>query len=229
MSDNPLFVLDAEWVADLEREEAHRFEFARGRTARRSRYGFRPGSPDVPVGSPITEENGVSPASPSSSACPEPDVLEDLLARWDDQRKPARSSWSSTSRIIREPTGTDSAATKLELAVEAALGAIDWFGPRDVVGPRLLDGLGPEGDPGDAQLVPPGVVDEAQEVALEEQLTEELLPKTSTPLYTATQQAFEDVTAAYEPDSISAVVLLSDGVNDDADPNDDGGDQLEGC
>ena len=74
------------------------------------------------------------------------------------------------------------------------------------------------------QLVPPAVVDEAQRRALEEALIE-LVPN-ATPLYTATLQAFEDVTAAYEPASINAVVLLSDGVNDDADSSDDQ-DQLE--
>lgn len=48
-----------------------------------------------------------------------------------------------------------------------------------------------------------------------------LFPTNGTPLYTATQQAYDDAVAAYDPDSINAVVLLSDGVNDDGDTADD--------
>ena len=225
MSDNPFFVLEAEWVSDLERAGAHRFEEFVQEPDNQERvleYGFRPGNPDVPVGPPITEENGVDPDEPQLLSLPEPAVLEDLLVRWDDQRKPARVELViDVSGSMREPAGTDSAATKLELAVEAALGAIEQFGPNDVVGLRVFSTkLGPDGDQEMLQLVPPGVVDEAQEAALEEELTG-LLPESSTPLYTATQQAFEDVTAAYDPDSINAVVLLSDGVNDDGEPSDD--------
>ena len=48
-----------------------------------------------------------------------------------------------------------------------------------------------------------------------------LAPTNGTPLYTATQQVYEDAVAAYDPGSINAVVLLSDGVNEDGDNTDD--------
>jgi Ca-activated chloride channel family protein len=42
-----------------------------------------------------------------------------------------------------------------------------------------------------------------------------------TPLYRATQSAYEDQLATYDPSRINAVVLLSDGMNDDGEPDDD--------
>ena len=63
-SDNPFFILDAEWVSDTEREGAERFEAFVQEPANQERvleYGFRPGNPDVAVGSPITPDNGVDP------------------------------------------------------------------------------------------------------------------------------------------------------------------------
>jgi Ca-activated chloride channel family protein len=48
-----------------------------------------------------------------------------------------------------------------------------------------------------------------------------LFPTNGTPLYTATQDAYEDAVSSYDPASINAVVLLSDGVNDDGDQGDD--------
>ena len=241
MSDNPFFVLDAEWVSDLERKGARQFEeFVQEPTnqERVLEYGFRPGNPEVKKVSPaITEANGVDPTEPQPLfSMPEPAVLDDLLTHWKEQRKPARVELViDISGSMSDPAGDDSGATKLELAVDAALGAIDQFGPRDVVGLRVFSTklgqeefptiLGPEDEQEMVQLVAPGVVDEGQRRALEEALID-LVPTNGTPLYRATQQAFEDVTAAYDPDSINAVVLLSDGENDDGD-GDDSDDQAQ--
>jgi Ca-activated chloride channel family protein len=225
MSDNPFFVLDAEWVSDLEREGAHRFqEFVQepGNQERVLEYGFRPGNPDVALGPPITPDNGVDPTQPETLlTVPEPAVLVDLLDRWAEQRKPARVELViDVSGSMGEPAGTDSAATKLDLAVEAALGAIDeGFGPNDIVGLRVFS-TDLENGQDMLQKVPPAIFDETQRAALKEALTD-LRPENSTPLYAATQQAFEDVTAAYDPRYINAVVLLSDGVNDDGDGSND--------
>ena len=42
-----------------------------------------------------------------------------------------------------------------------------------------------------------------------------LLPVAGTPLYTVTQDSFTYIAENYDPDRINAVVLLTDGVNDD--------------
>jgi Ca-activated chloride channel family protein len=177
----------------------------------------------VKVGPPITEANGVDPDEPQTLlSVPEPAVLADLLEGWKAQRKPARVELViDVSGSMADPADGGSGPSKLDLAVEAALGAIDEFGPRDVVGLRIFStDLGPNGGQEMVQVVAPKAVGEGQRVALKEALSE-LVPNSGTPLYSATQRAFEDVSAAYDPSSINAVVLLSDGFNDDANSSDD--------
>ena len=225
-SDNPFFILDAEWVSDTERGGAERFEAFVQEPANQERvleYGFRPGNPDVAVGSPITPENGVDPTEPKTLLeVPDPPVMIELLERWEDQRKPARVEvLLDISGSMGDPAGEEAGPTKLDLAVEAAVNAIGQFGPRDVVGLSIFStGIGTPGNPDVVELVPPRVMDEGQRRAMEDALAM-LTPTNGTPLYTATQQIYEGAVAAYDPGSINAVVLLSDGVNEDGDNTDD--------
>jgi Ca-activated chloride channel family protein len=82
-SDNPLFVLDAPWVSEAQRNGAKRFEAFVQRPANQRKvleFHFRPGNPDVAVGAPITEANGVDPDQPTTLLdVPTPPVMVDLL------------------------------------------------------------------------------------------------------------------------------------------------------
>ncbi len=146
----------------------------------------------------------------------------ELLERWEDQRKPARVEvLLDISGSMGDPAGEEAGPTKLDLAVEAAVNAIGQFGPRDVVGLSIFSTrIGTPGNPDVVELVPPRVMDEGQRRAMEDALAM-LTPTNGTPLYTATQQIYEGAVAAYDPGSINAVVLLSDGVNEDGDNTDD--------
>ena len=83
----------------------------------------------------------------------------------------------------------------------------------------------------EAQHVAPGTEalarpeHEGQRARLRDQI-EGLFPQNGTPLYEATQEATETIQQAYDPEKINAVVLLTDGVNDDGDTSDDA-DQLD--
>ena len=139
-SDNPLYVLDAEWVDDDEAAGAEQFiDFvaAAARTrSRSSRYGFRPGNPDVSIGSPIDDSNGVDPDQPQTLLeVPEPEVLTQLLDDWQDQRKPARVLLLiDVSGSMSEVADPDTGATKLDLAKQATITALDEFNDDDEVG-----------------------------------------------------------------------------------------------
>jgi Ca-activated chloride channel family protein len=74
-------------------------------------------------------------------------------------------------------------------------------------------------------LVPIGTMDEGQRSELRRQI-EGLFPQNGTPLYQATQEAADLIHDNYDPSLINAVVLLTDGVNDDGDQSDDA-DQLD--
>ena len=63
-SDNPLYVLDADWVDDDEAAGAQQFIDFLGQPENQEqilRYGFRPGNPDVAIDDPIDPSNGVDP------------------------------------------------------------------------------------------------------------------------------------------------------------------------
>jgi Ca-activated chloride channel family protein len=226
-SDNPLYVLDADWVDDQEAAAAQRFiEFVQERDnqERILEYGFRPGNPDVSLGSPIDDSNGVDPEQPQTLLeVPEPEVLTELLDDWQDQRKPARVLLLvDISGSMDETADPETGATKLDLAKQATITALDEFNDDDEVGLWVFStDLGTTDDPEGRylELVPTGRIGDVRE-ALKNKVRD-LLPTNGTPLYAATQLAYEEQVASYDPTRINAVVLLSDGVNDDGDDDDD--------
>jgi Ca-activated chloride channel family protein len=229
-SDNPLITLDAEWVSQDEKDAAAKFiEFVQEpeNQQRVLEFGFRPGNPDVALGDPIVAENGVDPDQPQTLLeVPEPEVMVALLDKWDRQRKGAQvvllMDVSGSMGDIGDP---DTGETKLDLAKRAAIDALADFAEQDEVGLRIFStDLGPSGTAEFVDVVPVGpIADQRDQLA---GAIDDLVPTNGTPLYSATQAAYEDAVAAFDPDRINAVVLLSDGVNDDGDTSDDD-DQLD--
>jgi Ca-activated chloride channel homolog len=222
-SDNPLFVLDAPWVDEAEAAGAERFvDFVQQPENQRKvlEFGFRPGNPAVPVGEPIDAEHGVDPDQPQTLLeVPEPAVLSSLLERWEDQRKPARVLLlMDVSGSMGDLADPETGATKLDLAKEATIAALDDFNDEDEVGLWVFSTDLPGGAM-HTELVAPSRVGDVRE-SLESRLRS-LAPLNGTPLYLATQAAYEDQLARYDPNRINAVVLLSDGMNDDGEPDDD--------
>jgi Ca-activated chloride channel family protein len=220
-SDNPFFVLDADWVTPEQAQAAGLFEEFVQRPENQQRvleFGFRPGNPQVPIAAPITPDLGVDPEQPQTTlAVPDPAVLVELLERWDTQRKSARVLIVlDVSGSMGDPAG-DGSATKLELAVDAVGASLDQFADRDAVGLRIfsteLEGSGSQTDQLD--LVPIAAIGDQRD-ELRARL-EGLTPVLGTPLYDVTADSYERMVAEYEPDRINAVVLLTDGRNDDPD------------
>jgi Ca-activated chloride channel family protein len=225
-SDNPFFILDADWVSAAEREAAEAFGAFVQEADNQERvleFGFRPGNPEVAIGAPVSSENGVDPDQPQTLLeVPEPPVMIELLDRWDEQRKPARVQLLvDVSGSMGDPAGDSPVPTKLDLAIEAGVNALELFADRDVVGLRIFStDIGPSGTEEVVELVEAAPMATRQRRAIEEAITE-LVPTNGTPLYSATQAAYDDAVSDYDPASINAVVLLSDGVNDDGEPDDD--------
>ena len=233
-SDNPLFVLDAEWVDDQERAAAELFRDFVLEPANQQRvldFGFRPGNPDVPIGDPIVAANGVDPAQPQTTLqVPDPAVLVELIDGWEDTRKPANVLLvMDVSGSMGEPAVGGGRETKLDLATRAAITALDQFAPQDRVGLRVfttdLAAPTPDADPdGDGvvawldlvEVAPIGNGAESLRSAIRG-----LFPLNGTPLFDVARASYEDVLATYDPDAINAVVLLTDGINDDGDLDDD--------
>ena len=224
-SDNPMIVLDAEWVDEQEAEGARAFvDFVRtpANQERVLEYGFRPDSPEVAVGDPISEDNGVDPTTPQTLLdLPDASVLSSLLADWADQRKSARVLLViDVSGSMGDEGDPSTGETKLDLAKGAAVDALEQFKDDDEVGLWVFStDLGDAQDQNVLQLVPPGRAGDVREDLANR--IRDLVPTNGTPLYEVTQSAYEDAVENYDRARINAVVVLSDGRNDDGDTSDD--------
>jgi Ca-activated chloride channel family protein len=186
------------------------------------RYGFRPGNPAVGVGAPITAANGVDPTQPKTLLeVPSPAVMNDLLDLWARQRKEARVMIVlDVSGSMSDPAGSGSDATKLDLAKSAAIQALDQFKDTDEVGLRVFSTkLGPTQDKDWLDLVPVSPIGQNRE-ALRSSI-DALTPQAGTPLLSVTDKTFDEMSSAYDPSRINAIILLTDGRNEDGNSDDD--------
>ncbi|MGI9032192.1 MAG: extracellular solute-binding protein [Acidimicrobiales bacterium] len=217
-SDNPFMVLDAPWATPKAKEAARLFErFVLQPDSQRRvlSFGFRPGNPQVGLADPIAKANGVDPDQPQNVlGLPEPAVLVRVLELWGQQRKSARVLLAlDVSGSMGDPA--DKAGnTKLDLAKQAAIDALGQFKDDDQVGLRIFSTEISRAPPTDyVDLVPIGPVG-----ASREQLTAKiraLTPQQGTPLYTVTAASYGLLRDSYDAARINAVVLLTDGKNED--------------
>ena len=145
--------------------------------------------------------------------------MVELLDRWDQQRKRGRVMLVlDVSGSMGEPVGDGQ--NRLDLAIDAAVSALDLFAADDEVALRIFstDLNGPESDIyiDLADYAPVG----GQAEGLRNDI-ESLVPTNGTPLYEVTQVSYDEALAGYDPTKINAVVLLTDGQNDDGNPDDD--------
>jgi Ca-activated chloride channel homolog len=227
-SDNPLFILDAPWVTPQQKQAAALFEAFVQLPANQAKvleFGFRPANPDVPVAAPVEAANGVNPNEPSAVLdVPAPEVMVRLLDNWAEQRKAARVMIvMDVSGSMAEPADPDDAdgATKLDLAKLAAQSALEQFKDEDEVGLRIFStGLSLDTNQTFIDLVPIAPMAEGQRITLRSAI-ERLTPVQGTPLYAVTAASYTAMGDGYDATKINAVVLLTDGRNDDGKPGDD--------
>jgi len=215
-SDNPMYILDAPWVTPKLRAGAQAFSSFVQEPANQKlalAAGFRPANPAVPLADPIIAANGVDPAQPATTlGVPEPAVLASIITKWGEQRKGAQVLLviDVSGSMAEEGGGGE---TKLDLAKKAAINALGQFGPNDLVGLREFStGVGTKEPTDYVDLVPIGPI-----AANREQLAVKiggLIPTRGTPLYTTTVASVDLVKKQYKPDLINAVVLLTDGQDD---------------
>jgi Ca-activated chloride channel family protein len=224
-SDNPLMILDAPWVSNAEAAAARKFSAFVTKPANQRRvlkFGFRPGNPSVAVSKPIVAKNGLDPDQPQTTLeVPDGPVLAGVIDAWDEVRKKARVLLViDVSGSMGDEADPDTGDTKLDLAKRAAIAALDEFQPDDQVGLRVFSTDISDDDPTDyLDLVDIGPVSETRD-DLEREI-ERLVPTQGTPLYTVTHDSYEDMLDEFDATRINAVVLLSDGRNEDPGRNED--------
>ena len=114
---------------------------------------------------------------------------------------------------------TDDGKTRLDLAQQAAVVALDQFKDTDDVGLWAFSTDLGGADPNVRELVPIGQI--GQNKAVIAQAIESQFPTNGTPLYEVTEKAYTTMLDSYDPAKINAIVLLTDGQNDDGNANDD--------
>ncbi len=218
-SDNPFFVLDAPWVTAKEKQGAVEFQaFVRERRNQQRvlKFGFRPGNPQVAIGAPISARNGVDPDQPQTTLeQPAPPVMVGLIDQWGENRKAARVLMAiDVSGSMGDPAGDETDDTKLDVAKRAAVDALDEFKPEDEVGLWIFStGISPTEPTDYLELV-----DVAPIGAQREQIASkirDLIPTQGTPLYTVTKAAHDEMLQTFDSERINAVILLTDGRNED--------------
>jgi Ca-activated chloride channel homolog len=224
-SDNPFFILDADWVSAEQRAAAEAFQAFVQRPENQERvleFGFRPGNPEVPLGAPIVEANGVDPDQPSTLLeVPSGQVMVDLLDAWATQRKEARVLMVlDVSGSMGQPADREdpNGPTRLDLAKQALIDGLDDFKPEDLVGLRTFT-TDDDGTPVVDDLAPIAPIGPNREALVNR--VNSLVPRRGTPLYQVTQESYDEMLEGYDPALINAVILLTDGENDDGDPADD--------
>jgi Ca-activated chloride channel homolog len=229
-SDNPLIILDAPWVSKNEAAAAKAFVkfVTEAKNQRRVlKFGFRPGNPEVAIGKPITAKNGLDPTQPQTTLeVPDPPVLAGVIDEWNKVRKKARVLLVvDVSGSMGDEADPNTGATKLDLAKKAALAALDQFQPDDDVGLRIFSTELSNDDPTDyLDLVPIApIASNRQDL---ERAIDSLVPTQGTPLYTVAHDSFEKMRKEFDATRINAVVLLTDGRNEDP-RNNDLGDLLD--
>ncbi|EXG79057.1 protein kinase domain-containing protein [Cryptosporangium arvum] len=217
VSDHPYVtvdsVIDAPWVTPAKRAAADDFQKFLLEDEQQAAFraaGFRDSNdkldPDV-----VAKSGGFIAERPATTfPSPQPAAVAALLNAWRDLNRPANVLIVlDTSGSMKEKVaGTKS--TRLQLATQAAEASLDYFGTNDRVGlwefSTKLDG------PVDhRQLVP---ISSKNEGALKRAL-QSLTPKNDTGLYDTARDAVQLVRAQSDADGINAVVLLTDGDNQD--------------
>jgi Ca-activated chloride channel homolog len=213
-SDSPYVILDAPWsTADkkagaqdfldylLLPEQQKLFTDAFFRTA------------DGKAGDPINSSSAVKADGVTITLNPPaPEVLSDVRALWAEVRKPARIL------VVMDVSGSMSAdsgsggKSKLDLAKSAATTALGQLADTDQVGFWVFTTDLPTPDTITAQLVDVAPLSQTRQPITT--AIAGLTPLNGTPLYAATRAAAEKMNASSDPNSINAVVVLTDGRNE---------------
>ena len=221
-SDSPFIVLNTDWVDANEKAAAALFEdYVQQPDNQRKvlTYGFRPNNPSVPLADPIVAANGVDPAQPTATLeVPKPDVLVGILDSWAKLRKDARVLLVLDISGSMGELVTDS-KTRLDLAQEAAVSALGQFKDTDDVGLWAFSTDLGGADPNVRELVPVGPIGGTKQAIAD--AIKAQFPTNGTPLYEVTKKAYDTMLASYDPSKINAIVLLTDGQNDDGVADDD--------
>jgi Ca-activated chloride channel family protein len=201
-SDNPLIVLNGDWVTPEQKAAAQdliAFLQEKVTPQRAAELSFRPSDPDARPLPPVTTANLVDPAKPTRLlSLPEPRVLNAITGAWRQDRKPAYV------QVVLDISGSMNDEGKLEGAKQGLERFLDLMQPQDLVGLTVFSDRV-------TVLAPPRPI--RTDRAVLKGRIRNLIADGGTAVYDATLAAQQGVARGARPDRISAVVVLTDGAD----------------
>ena len=210
-SDNPFIILNAPWVSADQQAGALAFRNYLLTSEAQTQFtnaGFR--TKDGAAGSALSGNAFAQTVPVPALTPPDGDMLAAVRSTWRDVRKKARVL------LVMDVSGSmgskGTSASKLDEARTAAIQALTQLNPQDEVGLAIFTTDLPNG--ADFQnLVPIGPASQTSDKI--KKSLEGLQPLNATPLYTAVDTAAKQVRDTVNKDRINAVVILTDGKNED--------------
>lgn len=200
--EHPMGIVNADWVTPEQREAARVFiQYVLTPDVQRviMENGFRPVNPDVELGYPFVEENGVTPAGPATVLdVPAPEVIAAVQQSWSFVKKQADVF------LLIDISGSMDADNKIGQAKQAAEAFVANMEPTNRVGLAVFNQ--------DVEIrVPLDNVETNRQQAINS--IRALRADGGTALYAATQQIVGLMNEQADGDRIRAVVILSDGAD----------------
>jgi Ca-activated chloride channel homolog len=198
--EHPMAIPNASWVSDQQRQGANLFiDYVLSEDVQRAvmESGFRPANPDVEIGFPFVEENGVDPAGPATVLdVPDADVIAAIQQSWAFVKKQA------DILLVIDISGSMESDNKIGQAREAALTFLENMEPTNRVGLVFFS------DDVDFRIDIDDYETNAQQLRSNIQ---SLRTIGGTELYMAVRDAVKAMSETEDEGRIRAVVILSDG------------------
>jgi Ca-activated chloride channel family protein len=208
VADHPYVVLRAPWVDDLKRRAAALFLSYLESPERQQRFraeGYR--DHEGRAGPDLSAQWGTLPAGPTTILpAPSPEALAAVEASWTDVRKRARVL------MVLDVSGSMQ-GTKIDLMRRGAASSLELFLDDDEIGLWAFS-------TNRFEVAPMGQVGNRRSIL--DNAIRQLAANGGTRLYDSTYEAVRELSASVDPRRITAVVVLTDGVNTNGN-NDVGG------
>lgn len=207
-SDHPVGIVNRPWVTPERKEAAQiyiNYLLARPQQEKALSYGFRPGSTEVALGSPIDAAHGVDPAQPKTTLeVPPADVIALIQRQWDQgEKKPADVA------LVIDTSGSMSEDAKMENAKKGAAQLVSLLGDKDEFSMVSFSDK-PAWATTDQQL--------ATSRPVATQAIDSLFAGGQTALFDAVETAYVHLQTR-PTDHIRALVVLTDGVDNESKEN----------
>lgn len=200
--EHPLAIVNADWVTAEQRDAARVFiDYVLTPDVQQiiMGQGFRPANPDVELGFPFVEENGVDPAEPRAVLdVPAPEVIAAIQQSWAFVKKQA------DIMLVIDVSGSMNNEDKIAQARQAAEAFLDNMEPTNRVGLAIFSDS--------IQVRVPLGNFESVEDTLRANIRS-LQANGGTELFAAVTEIVGSMTSSSDDNRIRAVVLLSDGAD----------------